>query len=128
MGDDDVAAILATGERMYAAADAGDARAVATIDATLHEQIMKLSGNGTLLRVWRSLEPFSRTYLTLAGPHSDPQWSAHLHDSMLAAVRARDVEQLVDAIEHHFDEVRDSLGKRLAETAAEQAAAAEPGR
>jgi DNA-binding GntR family transcriptional regulator len=128
MGDDDVAAILATGERMYAAADAGDARAVATIDATLHEQIMKLSGNGTLLRVWRSLEPFSRTYLTLAGPHSDPQWSAHLHDSMLAAVRARDAEQLVDAIEHHFDEVRDSLGKRLAETAAEQAAAAEPGR
>jgi DNA-binding GntR family transcriptional regulator len=128
MGDDDVAAILATGERMYAAADAGDARAVATIDASLHEQIMKLSGNGTLLRVWRSLEPFSRTYLTLAGPHSDPQWSAHLHDSMLAAVRARDAEQLVDAIEHHFDEVRDSLGKRLAETAAEQAAAAEPGR
>ena len=128
MSDDDVAAILATGERMYAAAAAGDARAVATIDASLHEQIMKLSGNGTLLRVWRSLEPFSRTYLTLAGPHSDPQWSAHLHDSMLAAVRARDAEQLVDAIEHHFDEVRDSLGKRLAETAAEQAAAAEPGR
>lgn len=128
MGDDDVAAILATGDRMYAAADEGDARAVATIDASLHEQIMKLSGNGTLLRVWRSLEPFSRTYLTLAGPHSDPQWSAHLHDSMLAAVRARNAEDLVDAIEHHFDEVRDSLGKRLAETAAEQAAAAEPGR
>lgn len=128
MSDDDIAAILATGDRMYAAADAGDGRAVATIDASLHEQIMKLSGNGTLLRVWRSLEPFSRTYLTLAGPHSDPQWSAHLHDSMLAAVRAQDAEQLVAAIEHHFDEVRDSLGKRLAETAAEQAAAAEPGR
>ena len=128
MNDDDVAAILDTGKRMYAAADADDARAVATIDATLHEQIMKLSGNGTLLRVWRSLEPFSRTYLTLAGPHSDPQWSAHLHDSMLAAVRARNAEQLVDAIEHHFDEVRESLGKRLAETAAEQAAAAEPDR
>lgn len=128
MSDDDVAAILDTGARMYAAADEGDARAVATIDASLHEQIMKLSGNGTLLRVWRSLEPFSRTYLTLAGPHSDPQWSAHLHDSMLAAVRARDTEQLVDAIEHHFDEVRNSLGKRLAETAAEQASAPGTGR
>lgn len=128
MGDDDVAAILDTGKRMYAAADAGDGRAVATIDASLHEQIMKLSGNGTLLRVWRSLEPFSRTYLTLAGPHSDPQWSAHLHDAMLDAVRDRDADHLVAAIEHHFDEVRDSLGKRLAETAAEQAAAAEPDR
>jgi DNA-binding GntR family transcriptional regulator len=123
--DDDVAAILATGERMQKAAKAGDARAVATIDASLHEQIMKLSGNTTLLRVWRSLEPFSRTYLTLAGPHSDPQWSADLHDPMLAAVRARDADALVASIEAHFDEVRESLGRRLSEPAPDEPGAAE---
>jgi DNA-binding GntR family transcriptional regulator len=123
--DDDVAAILATGERMQKAAKAGDGRAVATIDASLHEQIMKLSGNTTLLRVWRSLEPFSRTYLTLAGPHSDPQWSADLHDPMLAAVRARDADALVASIEAHFDEVRESLGRRLSEPAPDEPGAAE---
>jgi DNA-binding GntR family transcriptional regulator len=98
---------------------------VATIDASLHEQIMKLSGNTTLLRVWRSLEPFSRTYLTLAGPHSDPQWSADLHDPMLAAVRARDADALVASIEAHFDEVRESLGRRLSEPAPDEPGAAE---
>jgi DNA-binding GntR family transcriptional regulator len=116
--DDDVQQVLGTGARMQEAAKSGDARAVAMIDASLHEQIMKLSGNATLLRVWRSLEPFSRTYITLAGPHSDPEWSAGLHDPMLEALRARDGEALVRAIERHFDEVRDWLGSMLAETAA----------
>jgi DNA-binding GntR family transcriptional regulator len=119
MTEEDVAQILDTGRRMQEAAKSGDGRAVAMIDASLHEQIMQLSGNATLLRVWRSLEPFSRTYITLAGPHSDPQWSAGLHDPMLEAVSARDAEALVKAIERHFDEVRDWLGKELAETAAE---------
>src|SRR3954467_3436493 len=123
MTDEDVQQVLTTGERMQEAAKTGDARAVAVIDASLHEQLMQLSGNATLLRVWRSLEPFSRTYITLAGPHSDPQWSASLHDPMLDAVRARDGEALVKAIERHFDEVRDWLGKLLSETAG----GAEPG-
>jgi DNA-binding GntR family transcriptional regulator len=124
MTETDVARILDTGRRMQDAAKAGDARTVAMIDASLHEQIMQLSGNATLLRVWRSLEPFSRTYITLAGPHSDPQWSASLHDPMLDAVKGRDAEALVKAIERHFDEVRDWLGKELAGTAA--AADSEP--
>ena len=32
----------------------------------------------TLVKVWRSLEPFSRTYLTLVVPGADPRWSAEL--------------------------------------------------
>jgi DNA-binding GntR family transcriptional regulator len=122
MTEDDVAQVLRTGERMQEAARTGDGRAVAMIDASLHEQIMQLSANKTLLRVWRSLEPFSRTYITLAVPHSDPQWSASLHDPMLEAIRARDGEALARAIERHFDEVRDWLGRTLAEAASEAAA------
>jgi DNA-binding GntR family transcriptional regulator len=118
MTDDDVQAVLDIGERMNEAARNGDGRAVAMIDASLHEQIMQLSGNKTLLRVWRSLDPFSRTYITLAVPHSDPKWSAGLHDPMLAAVRDRDGDALARAIEQHFDEVRGWLGKTLAEAAA----------
>jgi DNA-binding GntR family transcriptional regulator len=124
MTDEDVQAVLAIGDRMNDAATKGDGRAVAMIDATLHEQIMQLSGNATLLRVWRSLDPFSRTYITLAVPHSDPQWSAGLHHAMLDAVRARDADALAAAIESHFDEVRDWLAKTLAENQAENQAAA----
>jgi DNA-binding GntR family transcriptional regulator len=123
--DDDVASLLAIGDRMQDAAKSGDRRAVAVIDASLHEALMRLSGNGTLLRVWQSLEPFSRTYITLAGPGSDPQWSADLHDPMLDAVRGRDAEALVVAIERHFDEVRTWLAGHLPVTADGETAGAE---
>jgi DNA-binding GntR family transcriptional regulator len=122
--DDDITALLAIGDRMQDAARAGDGRAVAVIDASLHEAIMERSGNATLLRVWRSLEPFSRTYITLAGPGSDPQWSADLHDPMLDAVRARDADALVSAIERHFLEVRTWLADHLAAAAASADSAA----
>jgi DNA-binding GntR family transcriptional regulator len=124
--DADVAALEAVFADMQRAAEAGDGRALAIVDASLHEKIMELSGNRTLLRVWRSLEPMSRTYITLVGPGSDPRWTAALHDPILEAVRARDTEAVVRAIEEHFDEVRDRLSGSLAEVAEQQSLAAGP--
>lgn len=124
--DADVAALEAVFADMRRAAEAGDGRALAIVDASLHEKIMELSGNRTLLRVWRSLEPMSRTYITLVGPGSDPRWTAALHDPILEAVRARDTEAVVRAIEVHFDEVRDRLSGSLAEVAEQQSLAAGP--
>ncbi|MGY1915981.1 GntR family transcriptional regulator [Blastococcus sp. SYSU DS0973] len=126
MTDADVAALLAIGKNMREAADAGDGRALAIFDASLHEKFMQLSGNRTLLRVWRSLEPLSRTYITLVGPHSDPHWSCALHDPILDAVGRRDADGVVRAIETHFDEVRDRLAGELTEVAEQQARGAEP--
>jgi DNA-binding GntR family transcriptional regulator len=120
--DDDVTRLVEIGEDLRRAADAGDGRTLAIVDASLHERIIQLSGNRTLLRVWRSLEPMSRTYITLVGPGSDPQWSAGLHDPILDAISARDTEAVVRAIESHFDEVRDRLAGHLAEVAEQQAA------
>src|SRR4051812_13257528 len=124
--EDDVTALLAIGEDMRRAADAGDGRALAIVDASLHEKLIQLSGNGTLLRVWWSLEPMSRTYITLVGPGSDPQWTAALHDPMLDAIRERDTEAVVRAIESHFDEVRERLAGHLSEVAGQQTPAAGP--
>jgi len=126
LADDDVAAIEAIFEDMRRAAEVGDGRALAIVDASLHEKIIQLSGNRTLLRVWRSLEPMSRTYITLVGPHSDPQWTAALHEPILEAIRRRDTEAVVRAIESHFDEVRDRLSGSLAEVAEQQAHGTEP--
>ena len=120
--DEDIAGLLEIGEQMQSAADAADGRPLAEVDASLHGRIMELAGNRTLLRVWRSLEPISRTYITLAGPGSDPQWTAGLHTPILDAIRLRDTDGVVHAIESHFDEIRDWLADHLAEVVEQQAA------
>jgi DNA-binding GntR family transcriptional regulator len=124
--DDDVVALHRIGEDMRRAAEAGDGRALAIVDASLHEKLIQLAGNSTLLRVWRSLEPMSRTYITLVGPGSDPKWTAALHDPILDAIEARDTEAVVRAIESHFGEVRERLAGHLAEVADQQTRGAEP--
>jgi DNA-binding GntR family transcriptional regulator len=99
-------------EAMRAAASKADGRAVAEADARFHGRIVELADNQTLVKVWRSLEPFSRTYLTLVVPGADPQWSASLHAPILAALERRDVEEVVGALQLHFDEVRDNMARR----------------
>ncbi len=98
-------------EEMRRAARAGDAHAVALADAGLHARIVRLSGNGALERVWRGLEPFSRTLITLILPGADPQWTADLHAPILAALRARDTELAAAAIRRHFEEAEKMAGR-----------------
>jgi DNA-binding GntR family transcriptional regulator len=99
---------------MQAAARADDAHAVAEADARFHGLIVELAENGTLLKVWRSLEPFLRTYLTLVVPGADAQWSADLHAPILAALRERDVDAVVAAVDLHFAEINSNMASRLA--------------
>lgn len=112
MTDDDVAALAGHLAAMREAAGRGDGHAVAESDARFHARIVELADNGTLSKVWRSLEPFARTYITLAIPGADPQWSADLHAPILAALEPRDVEGVVAALERHFEEVRDNMAER----------------
>jgi DNA-binding GntR family transcriptional regulator len=98
---------------MQVAARAGDGHAVAEADARFHGRIVELAANGTLDKVWRSLEPFSRTYITFVVPGADPQWSADLHTPIVAALKERDAEAVVDALERHFTEVAANMARRL---------------
>ncbi len=109
--DGDLAELEALGAAMQAAAAAGDNHEVAVADASFHARLLHLAGNATLERVWRSLEPFSRTYITLVAPGADAHWTADLHLPILAALRVRDPELVVATLRDHFDEV----GARLAE-------------
>jgi DNA-binding GntR family transcriptional regulator len=104
MTDADLADLEGLGEAMQRAAAAGDRHEVAVADAAFHARLLHLAGNATLERVWRSLEPFSRTYITLVAPGADAHWTADLHITILAALRARDPEQVVAALRDHFDE------------------------
>ena len=112
MTEADLAAIAAHVEAMRAAARSGDSHALAEADARFHARIVGLAGNGTLEKLWRSLEPFSRTYITLVLPGADAQWSADLHGPILAALERRDPDAVVDALERHFDEVSRNMERR----------------
>ena len=101
-------------EAMQAAARDGDAHRVAEADARFHGLIVGLAANGTLEKVWGSLEPFLRTYITLVVPGADPRWAADLHTPILAALQARDAEAVVAALESHFADVSENMAGRLA--------------
>ena len=109
MTDADLAEIEAAYDAMQAAAASGDRHEVAVLDAAFHARLLALAGNSTLERVWRSLEPFSRTYITLVSPGADAQWSADLHPGIMRAVRARDPEAVEGALRHHFAEASEHL-------------------
>jgi DNA-binding GntR family transcriptional regulator len=65
--------------------------------------------------VWRALEPFSRTYLTLVVPGADAQWTVDIHLPILAALRRRDAAMVVLALQQHFADVSARLGKEWPE-------------
>jgi DNA-binding GntR family transcriptional regulator len=99
-------------EAMHTAAEAGDGHGVAEADARFHGRLLEMADNRTLEKVWRSLEPFLRTYITLVVPGADPRWSAELHAPILAAVKRRDTEAVVTALERHFVEASANMARR----------------
>jgi DNA-binding GntR family transcriptional regulator len=115
--DDNLAELLGYGEAMAAAARIGDGHAVAEADAKFHGRIVELADNPTLRKVWGSLEPFSRTYITLVVPGADPEWSAHLHAPIIDALKRRDVADVIAALEHHFEEASDNMARRWPDSA-----------
>jgi DNA-binding GntR family transcriptional regulator len=110
MSDDDLEEIEEHGREMQRAAAAGDRHAVATADACFHARIIEMTGNATLQRVWQSLQPFSRTYITLIAPGADAQWTASLHAGILEALRKRDPGLVEAELRRHFDEAGAKLG------------------
>lgn len=123
----DIEELVGFGEKMNEAANAGDGHQLAEYDVGFHGRIVELSGNRTLMRVWRSLEPFSRTYMTLVMPGSDPDWSARLHAPIVESLRRRDTLGVVQAIENHFAEVSDVVSRRLADSSLSEPTASTAG-
>lgn len=99
-------------DAMQAAAADRNTHEVAAWDARFHGRLLDIADNHTLRSVWRSLEPFLRTYITLAVPGADPQWAADLHAPILSALRREDPEAAVAALEEHFLAAGTNLAER----------------
>ncbi len=122
----DIDALIGLLEDMRHAAAVGDGPAVAAADAEFHRRILTLAGNATLERVWRSLEPYSRTYITLMVPGAHPGWTAELHQPIVEALQARDADAVVAALVSHFDQAAAMLASRWPEIATQPAPATLP--
>ena len=101
---------------MQRAAAAGDAHAEATADAAFHGRVVEMAGNSTLLRVWRTLEPFSRTHITIVAPGADPRQIADAHLIVLDALRRRDTALAVDVLHQHFANAAAMLARHWGDT------------
>jgi DNA-binding GntR family transcriptional regulator len=113
MTDDDLAEITELHDALQAAGKGGDRHLVAERDAAFHARLLQLSGNSMLGRVWRSLEPVSRTYITLVAPNADPSWTVGLHPPILRALRTRDPQAVEAALRQHFEEASRRLVSSL---------------
>jgi DNA-binding GntR family transcriptional regulator len=100
--DEDLRVLASYVEEMRQAAEDGDVHAEATADAAFHGRIIELAGNATLQRVWKTLEPFSRTYITMVVPGVDRRRIAELHAPVLAALQLRDASVAEAVIHDHF--------------------------
>ncbi len=114
MTDDDLAEIAELHDALQAAAVQSDRHLLAERDAAFHARMLQLAGNAMLVRVWRSLEPVSRTYITLVAPNADPAWTVGLHPPILAALRKRDPAAVEAALVRHFDEASRHMISSLA--------------
>jgi DNA-binding GntR family transcriptional regulator len=101
--DDDVIELQGYVDRMRLLAARGDPHAEALVDTTFHARVIEIAGNRTLERVWRYLEPASRTYITLVVPGVDSRQVAELHQPILDGLRRRSAPDTVDAVRRHFE-------------------------
>ena len=100
--DPDVDELQSLVDEMQRAASAGAWLTQAHVDATFHARVVEISANTTLQRVWRYLEPMSRTYITVITHRIDPAESATLHQPILDALSRRDADAATDAVRRHF--------------------------
>jgi DNA-binding GntR family transcriptional regulator len=124
--DDDLRTLDGLVDQMRAAAEAGDPYAEATADAAFHAHVMRISGNATLERVWHTLEPFLRTYITIASAGVDRLAIAERHAPLVAALRTRDGRAVQAAVEFHFEQAAQSLASVWSDPDTGEPAASRP--
>ena len=113
-------------DRMREAATASDPYAEAVSDTEFHRLIMHRSGNATLERVWRTLEPFLRTYITIVSPGVDRQAVADRHLPIIEALRKGNAELVEEAFRSHFEAAAKALAEVWPSQAGEEDASATP--
>ena len=111
MTEDDLVRLEELTQEMREAAIEGDPFREATADTEFHRLIMRHSGNATLERVWSTLEPFLRTYITIVSPGVDRRAVADRHLPIIEALRRGNPELIEEAFRVHFAAAASALAE-----------------
>ncbi len=125
MNDEELDRLAGFIKQMQQAARDRDPHAEALADAAFHGRIVELAGNAVLERVWRTLEPFPRTYITIVVRSAEQRQIAELHRPIVDAFRSGDEKRVTSAIRRHFEEAA-AMMRQQWESQATSAAAPAP--
>ena len=99
----DIDTLIASNEACRAAFKANDTKRYYELNAAVHRQIYKMSGNGFLAseaqRLHDRLRPFRRLQLRVRGRMGE---SMDEHDMILAGIRDGNTQQAVDTMRRHI--------------------------
>jgi DNA-binding GntR family transcriptional regulator len=71
--------------------------------------VVLAAGSEALLRMWKTLEPFARTYVTAMVPGIDLIWLGERHRAIVEALEAGDPDLSASVLKEHSREARDLL-------------------
>jgi len=100
-------------QEMRQAVQEGDLVRLAEKDLAFHEEILRLSGSRTIMRVWASMDAIirNRTYSIMRrSARSDIiEYTAESHQPLLDALASGDEERAEQAVRQHIFETRDLI-------------------
>ena len=101
--DSDFAELEALVQTMRQAGAAGDLGQVVELDVRFHELVLGRSKQPHCLQIWRTISPRVRAYFYRCGPrHQALTDIADEHHDLLEAMRTRDVERVLAALDPHI--------------------------
>jgi DNA-binding GntR family transcriptional regulator len=104
-----IARLKALVEEMIHLGASGDAHGQALKNTEFHRTVVEAAGSDALQRMWSTLEPFARTYVTAMVPGIDLVWLGERHGVVVEALEAGDPELSASVMREHAREARDLL-------------------
>jgi DNA-binding GntR family transcriptional regulator len=92
-------------DRVLEAGRDRDQERIIGLDNDLHEAIMQISGNKLLYQLWRTLQFGRWTIYTYRMSSFDAEYLALRHEELLDAIKSRDPERAMYAMQHHIEDL-----------------------
>jgi DNA-binding GntR family transcriptional regulator len=109
ISEDQLEGLAARIDGMREAAARGDVHDESLEDVAFHAAVIEAAGNTVLERQWLQLQPYARTFVTVALPHQDLGAVSERHVPILEALRRRDADEAAAAIRLHLEQAADLL-------------------
>lgn len=103
--EDDVTVLQNILDEMMEAARQQDRDILVKLDNKFHETILRISRNKTLHQLWKALQFGTWSIVTYRKSSYDPAYLAARHKELLEALKTRDPEKAMRAMQHHIEDM-----------------------